>query len=73
MIAKGFAASPTGNRPGTPGPANVGLKVKRTDTATVYALCPTAEAKFPKGFWVAVASQGDELMLRYDGQVMLIL
>jgi uncharacterized protein YecT (DUF1311 family) len=71
LITQGFAASPTADRRGTPNPANFGLKVKRTDAVTAYALCPTADAKFPKGYWVA--TQGDEVVLRYDGQVMLIL
>jgi uncharacterized protein YecT (DUF1311 family) len=71
LIAKGFAASPTGDRRGIPTPANFELKVRRTDTATAYVLCPSADTKFPKGYWVA--TQGDELVLRYGGQVMLIL
>jgi uncharacterized protein YecT (DUF1311 family) len=71
LIAKGFAASPTADRRGLPTPTSFELKVKKADGAIAYPLCPSADARFPKGHWVA--AQGDKLVLRYDGQVMLIL
>jgi uncharacterized protein YecT (DUF1311 family) len=75
LIGKGFPRPTEGGRSPTPSPSDFELKVKKTDAATAFSLCPTSGRgvpKFPRDTWV-VSRAPDQLAFRYGSQVLLLL
>jgi uncharacterized protein YecT (DUF1311 family) len=74
LMGKGFPRT-TENASPTPSPGDFELKVKKTDAATAFTLCPKQARnalQFPQDHWV-VSQAPDQLALHYSNQVLLLL